>query len=331
MATWMLNTNNDPLKFTRRLLQNIWNAAKLESMVVPVYQGGGKTARAMSINDPQRLVYADPFVPLMYENAGKLVAELAVQPSNAHRAAVLRACEIRALEELVKREHLNLENWLIIGVECVSCFPVQDFDWRVEKAGSVEKVTQEVLRNARQGGIAPYRFRSACQMCSRPEPVIFDICLELLGLPSKETMLVFTKDDAVDQKLELNKFTDGPASAELMAQHDRMVNIIEERRRHIREHNIRELFPHIPANLDDLTNLLMECQPCRKCIEACPVHPEEIIPAIDHGVISRETARNWLMSCAECGMCEQVCSKELPLSAIMSRISRTLKHELVTA
>jgi len=331
MTTWMLNTNNDPLNSTRRLLQQIWNAAGLESMVIPVYQGGGKTARVMLINDPRRLVYADPFVPLMYENAGKLVIDLVVQPSDAHRAAVLRACEIRALEELNKREHLELENWLIIGVECISCFPVHDFDWRVEKAGSVEKVTREVLRNARQGGIAPYRFRSACQMCSRPEPVIFDLCIELLGLQVKETMLVFTKDDSVAQKLELNKITNGPATEELLTQHERMVKNIEERRRHIREHNFLELFPHIPTNLDELTSLLLQCQPCKKCIEACPVHPEEIISAIDHGVISRETARNWLMSCAECGMCEQVCPKELPLSAIMSRISRTLNHEMVAA
>jgi len=329
MTTWMLKTNDNPLATARQFLQTTWAYANLEGMVVPVYQPGDMTAKMTLINDPAQLLDADPFVPLMPFNAGKLVAQLAYEMPDVQLAAVLRACELRAFDERVKMDALNLGNWLIIGVECLACFPAQDFEWRVKNAGGVEQLTHLVLRNARQGEIALDRFRSACQICSRPEPSHFDLCLELLGLPVKEMMLISAKDDAIARKFHLHEITDGPVSLELIAQHDRMVETIEERRQRTRERKLRELFPHLAANLDELMNFLMECQPCRNCIEACPVYPEELISAIDHGAISRSLAKRWLMSCAECGMCEQACPKGVPLAAIMNRISRELKSEVV--
>jgi len=327
MTHWMLKTNNSPLATGRQFLQTVWSYANLEGMVVPVHQPGYMTAKMTLINDPAQLQEANPFVPLMLFNAGKLVAQLAYEMPDVRLAIVMRACELRAFDERVKIDKLKLENWLIIGVECLACFPAKDFEWRVQNAGGMEQLTHLVLRNARQGGIALDRFRSACQICSRPEPSHFDICLELLGLPVKETMLVSAKDDAVARKYRLYEITDGLASPELVTQHDRMLKTIEEHRQRARERKLRELFPNLPSTLDELTNFLMECQPCRSCIEACPVHPEEMIPSIDHGYISQNLARRWLMSCAECGMCEQACPRDIPLATIMSRINHELKSE----
>jgi Fe-S oxidoreductase len=49
---------------------------------------------------------------------------------------------------------------------------------------------------------------------------------------------------------------------------------------------------------------------------------------MDHGAISQSLVGHWLMSCAECGMCEQACPKGVPLAAIMYRIGRQLKSEV---
>ncbi len=331
MTTWALGTNNDPLKTTRRLLQHIWETAGLEGMLIPVYQAGGETVKAMLINDPNRLVDADPFVPVMPVNAGKLAAQLMRKHTHTHRAAVLRACEIRALDEHIKADHLNLENWLIIGVDCVACFPAQDFGWRVEKTGSVEMVTRSVLRNARQGGIAPYRFRFACQMCSHPEPSHVDMCIQLLGLPVRDTILVEVRNEIIGEELNLQKIMDGPAPATLISQRARMLKNMDERRQHTRAWKINELPPDIPENIEQLTTFLMNCQPCAKCMEACPVHADELVPAVKSGNIPVVMMMRWLRSCAECGMCEQACPKEMPLAVIMKRISQDLKHEAVTA
>jgi hypothetical protein len=103
------------------------------------------------------------------------------------------------LYKIVKTESLDLKNWLIIGADCLACFPAQDFEWRVQKAGNVELLTLQTLRNARQGGIALHRYRMSCQICSKPEPLQVDLCLGLLGLPLKDLMLVIPKNEAISQ------------------------------------------------------------------------------------------------------------------------------------
>jgi len=327
MTTWMLKTNDDPLARARSFLKAIWAFADLDGMLIPVYQTGHKSVNQTMIHHPENLMEADPFVPLMQVNASIIVRQLAHERPHQHMAAVLRACEIRALDEHVKRAGLNIENWLIIGVDCPACFPVKDFDWRVEKAGSVEGLTREVLRNARQGGIALDRFRSACQMCTKPESPDADICLDLLGLPVKEAILVDTKNDVIAEELKIGKITDGLAPKELIAQRDHMLKNIEERRKRARERQLRELTPDLPADLDQLIAFFLDCQPCVKCMEACPVHAEELVPAVKSRTLTHDMTKSWLVSCAECGMCEQACPKEIPLVAITNRIGRELKSE----
>jgi ferredoxin len=329
MTIWTLKTNNNPLATARQFLQTIWACANLEGMLVPVYQPGDMIAKMTLINDPAQLQDANPIVPLMQFNAGKQAAQLAREMPDVRLAIVLRACELRSFDERVKMDVLNLGNWLVIGVECMACFPVQDFEWRAQNAGGVEGLTNLILRNARQGGIALDRFRSACQMCSRPEPSHFDLCLELLGLPVREMMLVSTRDEAIGRELHLHEITDGPAAPELIAQHDRMLKTIEERRQRAREREVRELSPDLPSTLEELVVFLSDCQPCQKCMEACPALVEEFIPTMNSDIVSLDLAKRWLVSCAECGMCEQACPKGLPLAAIMNRISRALKSELI--
>lgn len=327
MSTWLLKAENDPLTTVRHFLLDVWSNAGLEGMLVPIYETGDKTVKTTLIHDPYLLSDADPMAPLMQTNAGKTVAALARRNPNARFAAVLRACEARALDELTKNDSPSLENWLIIGTDCLGCFPAPDFEWRVQKAGSVEQMTRDLLRNARQGGIAFDRFRSACRMCDKPEPSQVDLCIDLLGLPVRDAILIFARDETLPRKLGLDEITDGPAPSELIVQHSLMLKKIEERRQRARERELRQLATDLPSNLDELADFLMACQPCRSCLEACPVHAEELTSAMDGGVLSRELLKHWLVSCAECGMCEQACPRGVPLAAIMNRIHRELRSE----
>ena len=322
MNTWMLNTDNDPLARARSFLKAIWEYASLDGMLIPVYQTGHKAVRQTVIHHPDSLKEADPFVPLMQVNASRMVIQWARKHPNDHMAAVLRSCEIRALYEQIKNTGVDLENWLMIAVDCPSCFPVKDFEWRVEKAGSVEALTKDILRNARQGGIALDRFRSACGMCTKPGSPQEDICIELLGLPVKDMILVNIHNEVILENLDLAKVCDGLAPQEVVEQREKMLTTIEQRRERIRERQMRELAPDLPTNLDQLIVFLMDCQPCVSCMEVCPVHAEVLIPAVLNHRLTHGMLRDWLMACAECGMCEQACPKEMPLVAIMDRIRR---------
>jgi formate dehydrogenase subunit beta len=327
MNTWMLKTDDDPLSRVRTFLKAIWDYAQLDGMVIPRYQTDRKSVKQTVIYHPDSLPETDPFAPLMEINTSKMVIQWARKRPYDHMAAILRPCEIRALYAQVKNFGANLENWLMIGVDCPACFPAQDFEWRVEKAGSVEALTRDVLRNVRQGGIALHRFRAACGMCTRPGSPREDLCIEVLGLPIRETMLVRVNNEIILQKLDMNKVCDGPAPQELIAQRDRILKNVEERRERMRERQLGDLAPHLPADPDQLITFLTNCQPCVRCLEACPVHGEALIPAIQNHKLTRPMVVDWLVSCAECGMCEQACPRGMPLAAIMTHVRRELHLE----
>jgi formate dehydrogenase subunit beta len=328
MKTWMLQTNNDPLARVRTFLKSIWDYTDLDGMLIPMYQDGNQSVKQVVIHHPESLRDADPFVPLMQMNAGKLVSDLARNHPLSHMAAILRPCEARALYQQVKHTGVDLENWLLIGVDCPACFPAQDFEWRVQKAGSVEALTNEVLRNVRQGSIALDRFRPACSMCTKPGSPREEICIELLGLPVKESILIGINNEQGIEKFNLDKACDGLAPRELIQQREHMLKAIEERREHIRERQMHELTPDLPANIEQFITFLENCKPCANCMEVCP-DGEHILSAMHNGTMTNTIAMNWLSSCAECGICEQACPKEVPLVAIADRIRRDLQVETI--
>lgn len=328
MKTYMLKTHDNPLARVRKFLQDIWEYADLDGMVIPVYQSEHKSVKQTVIHYFENLQEADPFAPLMQVNAGKLVSEMARKHPNDRMAAILRPCEIRALYEQVKHTGVELENWLLIGVDCPACFPLQDFEWRVQKAGSVEALTNEVLRNVRQGSIALDRFRPACGMCAKPGSPHEEICIGLLGLPVTDALLIGINNDVILQKLDLDRVCDGLAPQELIDQHERMLKTIEERRAHIRERQMDALAPELPASIEEFIAFLENCQPCESCLKACP-DGEHVVTAIQTRTANHELVMDWLSSCAECGICEQACPKEVPLVAIADRIRREQHIETI--
>jgi formate dehydrogenase subunit beta len=322
MNTWLLKTEHDPLARTSGFLRAVWDHAGLDGMVVPAYQPDGRSVKQSVLHDPVSLREADPFVPLMQVNASSLVIQWARWRPQARMAAVLRPCEFRALRQQAKSTGADLENWMMIGVDCPACFPVQDFEWRVERAGSVEALTRDVLRNMRQGGVALDRFRSACSMCTKPGALQEDICLGLLGLPVKDLILVKANNASVLERLPLGQLCDAAAPQVVVALHDHMLQVVKERRERIRDRQASELTPDLPSDLDQLVTFLENCQPCVRCMEACPVSAQTLVPAVMSHALTREMVREWLASCAECGMCEQICPKQMPLAAIMNRVRR---------
>jgi formate dehydrogenase subunit beta len=326
---WVMSTRGDPLAASRQLLQHVWQAAALDGMVTPLHQAGQVEVESVLVEDPRRLEQADPFVPVMPRNGARRIMELAEAYLRRRLAAVLRACEMRALEVLLREREMKLENWVLIGVDCVACFPLQDYAWRVEKAGSAEALTRQVLRNARQGGISADRFRTACQMCTLPETQHVDLLLAVMGLPVKEVMLVSTRDQATADRLNLAQATQGAAPETLVEQHARMLKTLERRRQRFHDRLLQDLPDTLPVTVEEFMALLAGCQPCQKCLEACPVCRDELKPQFASGNVSLPQVKQWLAACAQCGMCEQACPQGKPLMAVISRLSQLVKGETV--
>jgi len=330
-TTWLLNTDNDPLGAARQFLQYLWVYAGLEGMLVPVYQAEGIGVTPSLVTNPGDLARADPFAPLVTVNSAKLVSHLVDSHAGARIAMVMRPCEARALHWLVDQGGLSLGEWLVIGVDCLASYPVMDFEWRVKKAGAVESLTRETLRFARHGGVAPYRYRHACQMCAFPAAQDADLSLELLGLPVKQHMLVTARSQEIARRLRLHELTDGAAPPAFISQRQTTLAGLTVRRQRAHERMTQAISADAPAEVDSLLRHIAGCAPCLECLHACPVYAGDFMPSGDGGAELSRLAKRWLQACVACGMCEEACPRHLPLTAIISRINRHIQEAALSA
>jgi Fe-S oxidoreductase len=152
------------------------------------------------------------------------------------------------------------------------------------------------------------------------------ICL--LGLPVKNVILVQVSDPQIAARLRMDEITDGIADAGLVAQHEQVVALLNERHQHTLERMMQELSKELPSNVDELITHLSGCESCRTALQECPIYGLEAAPG--SGAISREAAIRWLVSCVSCGMCEQAVPDHLPLPAVIQHINQQSQGELVT-
>lgn len=326
---WMLRTSGDPLATVQKFLHNIWMRGGLTGMLVPFRNPKTSDITLLLAQESRHFDNADPFAPVMIGNAAETVAELACQHPHDHYGAVLRPCDARALFSIAKRESFQLDNFLVIGVDCLATYPVDEYEWRARKWGGAEHLTHEALQFARQGGILAYRNRPACQMCTSPMPDAVDVSIGVLGLPTRQYILVTARNAVVAGKLQLDEITNGIAPRAVIAQHDQMRRILAERRARVRERMIRTLPVGLPSDAHGLAEHLANCAPCQACLDACPIYVDELATGRSGGV-SRDAVTRWLASCAGCGLCEDACPKHLPLTAVISRIGWDLQLGRVT-
>jgi formate dehydrogenase subunit beta len=323
---WMIKTRGDPLSAIRLFLYNLWFQVGLDGIVLPFYRDGETGLKPRLAREPVELLSADPFLPVVCFNAARLVSELNEDYPGAYFGAVLRACEVRALESLTRLGLFNPERWLIIGVDCLASYTLEDFEWRLQRTRISERLSREMLHFARQGGIAPYRYRRACQMCSSPFSREVDLTLGLLGMPVKKFILIQARDEETAARCGLKKLTSIPANSSLLEGRERVLAAVAWRRTSTREWVMNTQDPELPRDAGGLKAMLESCAPCQECLRACPIY-SRLIAGMSNGIsgsIDRFTC--WLSSCAACGMCEQACPRHLPLTALIGQISRNLVH-----
>ena len=314
-TNWMIHTHGDPLGTLQKFVKKLWEQASLDMMVVAPNGGG------FVLESPDQLEHLNPFRPLMKLNTARLVVDTAKKNPGRRVGAMLRPCEMRALNEMAARGAVKRSGVLAVCTDCLGTFPADEFEWRTER--SAKGLTKETLQFAPQGGISAYRYRPACQMCAEPGATEGNVNIGVFGLPVRQAMLV----NAHNGSLDLESLTDGLAD-DLVSKREQMLAKISERHVRTRERVLKSLDEDLPADLQELLVQFESCDDCQACMNVCPICSVDRPRKTTDGKLVREDVVNWLLSCAGCGMCEQACPKHQPLSAVFSHVREQIEAEL---
>ena len=256
-AKWFVETHGDPLGTIQNLFIEAWERFDLETMLVSMNGSG----QPHLIYDPEQLNLVNPFKPLMIRNAAKFLPQILKEHPERRIGAVLRPCEMRALQSKTRREKLPMERMLTICIDCLGTYSPEDYHWRSERKGSPDRLASETLRFARQGGIAAYRFRSACQACQTPVGSGADINIGVIGLPVRQKILVAVRNEIIAETLGKRATFLGDLS--LRNQREDTIARLIQRDSHTRKRLVDNLVSILPRDLEGLIQQFERCGECR--------------------------------------------------------------------
>ena len=294
----------------------------VDALFVP-QTAADSTVSAALVSNPDAIKRSNPFAPVMVANAAKQVAEVTMKQPNRHIGAVLRPCEMRALVELAKRGRANLVNLTVVGIDCLGTFAPLDYVHKLLTTGGAIEMTMQCMQVAEEGEIA-CQTRTACQMCERPAPRGADVTLGFIGVDATRELLVIAADESADTRLKLSDMTRREATErEVVKREATLTNIIAKHNAFM-DKELSKLEMSF-GGLAGVLTALATCTECRACVQACPLYDGELDDTSLSLVGQLSAAAKWLVSCSGCGMCEESCPNNVPLSVVARALSRPLR------
>lgn len=272
-------------------------------------------------------------------------------------ASALKGCDVMGVYELAKRKQLNLDNLLMIGLNCGGATTPAMMRRIMSEVFSVDpcSVTKETmykghLRIAYNGKEkdasipkledAGYGRRSNCRRCTMKIPRQADMACGQWGvkeeLVGKATFIEVCSQrgaELIDRALKSGAIgTKVPDSGCIKARKRREEAILNL----ARQWQEKDFSP-LRSSSDRLKAMIEEtsrCIKCYTCIEVCPVLFNSIKPYITSfpGKVPPEFAFHLLRyshvadSCVFCGQCEELCPMDIPNALFMHAIKTDLEE-----
>lgn len=288
------------------------------------------------ITDPAAIDMAVPFYPLMPANAGRLVSKMTLGSSPREMiAAVLKPCELRAFNELLKREQGSRDNILTISAVCPGVFPL-----KTVISGEIERKLGSYLEDAEKAKISD-EIRPTCQACEHFVPYDADITVNMIG--KKECEIFLNSEKAVELASGADfEITEGKLESEILEKF--------RAERKARKEKLLQETDIASEGFSGLVKLFGKCIKCRACREVCPIcycglctfdssqHDSNAASLekelekkkgvrLPPGTIFYQMGRvtHMGLSCVGCGMCSDVCPVDIPVSAIFIKAGKSIQ------
>jgi formate dehydrogenase subunit beta len=329
------------LETIQGLLRSLLETGAVEALLVPMQMPGGSVA-PMLVTDPAALDRADPLAPVLPINAARAASQLTMTSHREKLGVVLRACEIRALVELVKFQQAQVDDRdgpgaRIIGVDCLGTYSVPGYQAAENRA----QVVEALLAGAVTGDLQPFdgmAFRTACQMCEHPLPEGDHLALTIGLVGAEPGQLYLKAQDDVAEALALAA-NGAPVGRKAAAQK------LIAARTEARDAAFAE-FRSTVHSMEGLLGHFATCIRCHNCMINCPIcYCRECIfrtPTFEHEsqlyfqwVARKGTVRmmpdtllfhltrlnHMVTSCVGCGLCTEACPVDIPVGTVFRSVA----------
>lgn len=304
----------------------------VDAVLAPMAQAKKGVMQTL-VTSKENLASIDPFAPVMPVNSAKLASSLTATPSGKKIAMVLRSCEVRALVELVKLKQANLEDTLLIGMDCLGRYENTDF----LKFQVKEETSESFLEGALNGKTESDGFdvAGACKICEYPEAPNVDIRLCTIGSGSGTVYLEAVTEKGEEALTKAGaKFADGPGGRA------EAVKKLAAARAEARD-AVFASYREETGDFNALDDKLAACINCYNCRVACPVcYCKECVFVTDTFRHKGEQFINWANSkgtlkmptdtsfyhltrithiaafCVGCGQCTSACPNDIDVMPI---------------
>lgn len=315
--------DGNPIHTVRAILRAPLEKGKLDAFFLPVWDKTTRQPAPSVITSPQEFEHAAPFAPVMLCNSAPIAIREVEQNPNRRMGIVLRPCELRTYQSIVNEKDSKSKNSILISMDCLATFPIDDFDWRLDKTQDRDRLSRTALHFAAQGGLLPSRYRGSCQLCEQPFPDKADVHFQLFGIETSKHIIVKTKGEETLNKLGMDSFPAESVPEQILERRARTLERLLGWRIHSQAYASAHLSPE-QKTIAGLIEHLRNCNACRNIIaNHCPIFKLEWITNSD--MDKYFVLRNWLGYCGGCGMCEHTCPAGYPLFIIISYLRKSAK------
>jgi formate dehydrogenase subunit beta len=343
------------------LLKFALESARVDAVVVTEARDGNRyDGVPVLITDPRDLVRTSGALHASPVNLARFLKEYLNGAGDLRIAAVCKPCDAKAVIELAKREQINIDNLLVIGLNCTGTFSPASARKMMEdrlhvRPGDVvrEDVDDGTLTVwLRDGGSKAVDLvqleengsgrRENCRRCETSIPTMADVACGKWGVEEgkKATFVEVLSERGA-------ALTDAAIQAGyLIVEHPDQASV-ERRRtkaeaaaRSARRWQERSFAPFAEMDLEQRFEYwekqFAQCIKCFGCRDACPicfckvcwleaergyVEGGEIPPRLMWPMVR---VVHVMDSCVNCGQCQDACSMNLPLSRLIFMLNREI-------
>ena len=311
------------------------------------------------ITEPDKVIETAGALHCSSPNIARFLKEYLDGASSLRIAAVVKPCDAKAIIELAKRTQINLDNVLLIGLNCTGTLPparaktMMKVEFEVDPADiAAEEIEDNKLTIRLTDGTEKdkdladleekgYGRRENCRRCETNIPIMADIACGKWGAPDKNTTFIEVCSerggDFVQAAIEAGYIRAEQPSKDAIEARSKKDEAAAELARRWQE---KDFAPLKKMSAEERFNYwfghFSRCIKCYGCRDACPIcYCKDCCLEADRGLVSPgEVPPDVLFpmirishvmdSCVNCGQCQDVCPMELPLSSLIFLLNREL-------